>query len=143
MNVHKQAGKYGVLFLFGGLNYGLIELLYRSYTHWTMLLVGGSCFILIGLINEILSWEVSLVTQGIIGSILVTIVEFIAGCIINLYLGWNVWDYSNVKFNILGQVCLPFMGIWFLMSLVCIMVDDYLRYKVYHEDYPRYKVFPW
>ena len=27
------------------------------------------------------------------------------GCIVNRKLGWNVWDYSDRRFNVLGQIC--------------------------------------
>ena len=41
------------LFLFvGGISYGLLELLWRGRTHWTMLLLGGVCFLCIGTIRR-------------------------------------------------------------------------------------------
>lgn len=75
----------------------------------------------------------------IISSVLVTVVEFIAGLIVNIWLGLNVWDYSNLPLNILGQVCVSFMFLWFLLSLPAIILDDYLRYKLFNEEKPHYK----
>lgn len=132
--------KLPILFCIGGIIYNLIELLYRQYTHWTMFIVGGLCFIFLGLLNEILPWEMSIIKQMTIGSIVITLIEFISGCIINLVLGWNVWDYSEVPFNILGQVCIPFMVIWFFISLIGIILDDYLRYWLFKEEKPHYKI---
>lgn len=43
-----------VLIGIGGLLYVLIELAFRGRSHWTMFLVGGLCFWLIGLINEVI-----------------------------------------------------------------------------------------
>ena len=43
-----------------------------------------------------------------------------------------------LPFNILGQISLPFSLIWFLLSGVIIIVDDYLRYKLFKEDKPKY-----
>lgn len=129
-----------ILFGVGGMLYVFIELLWRGYSHWTMFIVGGICFVAVGLINEILSWETPLVIQCFIGGAIITAVEFIAGCIINLWLGWNVWDYSNLPLNILGQVCLPFFFIWVLISAPAILLDDYIRYKL-GEEKPRYKLF--
>lgn len=124
----------------GGLLYALIEMAFRGRSHWTMFLVGGLCFWLIGLINEVISWEMLFWKQCIIGAMIVTAVEFISGCIINLWLGWNVWDYSNMPFNALGQICLPFSLLWILLSAVAIVLDDYLRYWMYGEEKPRYKL---
>ena len=96
-----------ILFNIGGLLYILIELLWRGYSHWTMFFVGGICFILIGLINELFTFNIPLITQMTISSVLITLIEFISGCIINIQFNLNVWDYSNMPFNILGQICIP------------------------------------
>lgn len=82
----KELFKLFILFVIGGLSYFTIELLWRGYSHWTMAVVGGFCFVLIGGLNEYLPWEMKIWKQAIIGSIMVTSVEFIAGVILNLYL---------------------------------------------------------
>nr|DAW41353.1 MAG TPA: Putative ABC-transporter type IV [Bacteriophage sp.] len=127
-----------VLIGIGGLLYVLVELAFRGRSHWTMFLVGGLCFWLIGLINEVLPWEMPLWKQCIIGAVIVTAMEFLAGCVINLWLGWDVWDYSNMPFNVLGQICLPFSLLWILLSAVAIVLDDHLRYWIYGEEKPHY-----
>ena len=127
-----------VLIGIGGLIYALIELVFRGRTHWTMLIVGGLCFWLIGLVNEVIPWEVVFWKQCLLGSLIVTVVEFFSGCIINLGLGWNVWDYSNLPLNLLGQICLPFSLLWILISAVAVVIDDYLRYWLYGEEKPHY-----
>ena len=127
-----------ILLSIGGFLYVMIELVFRGRTHWTMFLVGGLCFWLIGLINEIIPWEMLLWKQCIVGAVIVTTVEFISGCIINLGLGWNVWDYSDMPFNLLGQICLPFSIAWIGLSAVAIVIDDYLRYWLFGEEKPHY-----
>ena len=127
-----------VLIGIGGLIYAMIELVFRGRTHWTMLIVGGLCFWLIGLVNEVIPWEVAFWKQCLLGSLIVTVVEFFSGCIINLGLGWNVWDYSNLPLNLLGQICLPFSLMWVLISAVAVVLDDYLRYWLYGEEKPHY-----
>lgn len=127
-----------VLIGIGGLIYAMIELVFRGRTHWTMLIVGGLCFWLIGLVNEVMPWKVAFWKQCLLGSLIVTAVEFFSGCIINLGLGWNVWDYSNLPLNLLGQICLPFSLLWVLISAVAIVLDDYLRYWLYGEEKPHY-----
>lgn len=132
--------KYLILWTIGGFLYFIIENLWRGYSHGSMFVVGGICFILIGLINELLSWETPLWIQMIFAAGIITIVEFIAGCILNLYLGLGVWDYSNVPFNLLGQVCLSYFVLWFFLSLAGILIDDYLRYWIFDEKKPQYKI---
>ena len=134
----KKLLKLGCLFLIGGAIYILIELVYRGYSHWTMFLLGGLCFVLIGGVNEYIPWEMPLWLQAGIGAVIITALEFICGCIVNLALGWNVWDYSNTPLNILGQVCLPFAIIWFVIAHAGIVLDDYLRYWLFKEEKPHY-----
>ena len=137
----KILNKYIILWIIGGIIYTMMETLFRGHTHWTMGVLGGICFICLGLINEILSWETPLALQMFIGSIIITILEFITGCIVNLWLGWNVWDYSNLPLNLLGQICLPFSILWYFISAIGIVIDDYIRYIYFDEEYPRYKLF--
>ena len=141
MKIIQQKSKYLFLFITGGTIYGMIEMLSRGYTHWTMGVLGGICFICLGLINEILSWETPLALQMLIGSTIITILEFITGCIVNIWLGWNVWDYSNLPLNLLGQICLPFSILWYFISAIGIVIDDYIRYIYFDEERPRYKLF--
>ena len=127
-----------VLWCTGGLIYVCCELLFRGYSHWTMFLVGGICFVLIGAINELIPWEMPIWQQAIIGSVIVTVIEFVSGCIINIWLGWAVWDYSDMPCNLLGQICLTFTVVWFFISIIAIILDDYLRYWLFDEEKPRY-----
>lgn len=133
--------KYLFLFLFGGTIYCLIELLFRGHTHPSMYILGGICFIICGLYNEILSWDTPLILQMFLSATSITILEFITGVIVNIILKLNVWDYSNMPFNLFGQICLPFYFAWFFLSAVAIIVDDYIRYYFFGEEKPRYKIF--
>lgn len=104
----KQYLKYICLFVTGGLLYNIVELVYRGWTHWTMFFLGGICFICLGLINEVISWKMPLWQQVLTGACIITGLEFVTGCIVNLGLGWDVWDYSSVPGNIMGQICLQY-----------------------------------
>lgn len=130
--------KGAFLFGVGGLIYYGIEILYRGYSHPAMVLVGGICFLLCGELNEVLPWEMPLPLQMLICSVMITAVEFLSGLILNIWLGLAIWDYSGLPFHILGQICLPFMVAWFLLSAVAIVLDDYLRYWLFHEEKPHY-----
>lgn len=134
--------KYLSLFIFGGFIYYALETIWRGYSHWTMAILGGICFVSIGVINEFLLWDMPLWEQMLLGMIIILVLEFITGCIVNLWLGWGVWDYSNLPpcLHILGQVCLPFSIVWFFLSGVAIVLDDYLRYWFFGEEKPEYKL---
>ena len=60
-------------------------------------------------------------------AVIITVLEFVTGCIVNLWLGWNVWDYSELPFNILGQVCLYFFFAWFFISFPVIKIENLLH----------------
>lgn len=130
--------KYLFLLCIGGSIYYLIEVLYRGYSHYTMFLVGGICFVLIGLLNEGMSWDLCIEKQVGLGLAAVLIVEFISGCILNLWLGLHIWDYSKLPFNILGQICLPFALLWIPLVAVAILLDDSIRYTFFNEQRPKY-----
>lgn len=138
---HRLLNKYIVLFDVGGLLYVLLELLWRGRSHWTMFVLGGLCFVALGLINEVLPWEMVLWKQMLLGACIVTGLEFLTGCIVNLWLGWGVWDYSNLPGNILGQISPQFFVLWLLVSLAGIVLDDWLRYWWFGEEQPRYNLF--
>jgi uncharacterized membrane protein len=116
-----------ILFSIGGIIYILIELLWRGYTHFSMFLLGGLCFWLIGSLNEYGSRKLPLPCQMVIGAGIITALEFIAGCILNIRLGLNVWDYSDMPMNIMGQICLPYTLLWFVLSGACVVADDWMR----------------
>ncbi len=129
-----------ILLLIGGGLYVLLELIWRGRSHWTMFLLGGLCFIGIGLINELIPWDMPLWQQIIIGAGIVTALEFLTGCIVNLWLGWDVWDYSMLPGNVFGQICPQFFLLWLPVALIAIVLDDWLRYWWFKEDRPNYKI---
>lgn len=136
----KKSCKYLVLFFIGAFAYCGIEIIWRGYTHWTMGVLGGVCFIDIGLINNSRFFYhlMPFREQMVLGGLIVTVMEFIAGCILNLWLGLGIWDYSQMPFNLCGQICLPYTILWILLNAVCIVVDDWLRYLMKMNGKPEY-----
>lgn len=132
--------KYFILGSIGGAVYVLLEMLWRGYSHWTMFLLGAVCFVLLGAVNEFFEWDTPLILQMFCGCAIITALEFVTGCIVNLWLGWDVWDYSRYKFNVLGQISLRSSAGWYFLSLVGIVLDDYIRYWFFGEEKPRYKI---
>lgn len=107
------------LFTIGGAAYNLIELLWRGYSHWSMFLLGGTCFHLIGNIGGKL-WRKGLLIVGIACSAAVTAAEYVSGCLLNLRLKMNVWDYSHMFGNVHGQVCLLYSLLWGALSIATV-----------------------
>lgn len=136
----RQYIKYLFLFVAGGLLYNVLELFYRGWTHWTMFFLGGLCFIALGAINEVIPWDMPLWRQVLIGAGIITGLEFVTGCIVNLWLGWAIWDYSGMPGNILGQVCPQYAIYWLLVSLAGIILDDCLRHWWWDEEQPHYNI---
>lgn len=122
----------------GGVLYVLLELAWRSQSHWTMFVLGGLCFVCLGLINEAMTWDMPLWKQTLMGTGIITAAEFLTGCIVNLWLGWAVWDYSGLPGNFLGQICLQYIILWVPVSLVGIVLDDWLRFWWFGEERPHY-----
>lgn len=138
--MRKLLEKYAYLFTMGGLLYVLIELAWRGRSHWTMFVLGGICFVYLGLINEVMDWDVPLWRQALIGTAGITLLEFLTGCVVNLWLGWNVWDYSRMPGNVLSQICPQYTALWIPVSIAGIMLDDWIRYKRFGEARPHYKI---
>lgn len=138
----KKLIQYLTLFLFGGLSYYLIEIFWRAYSHIGMFIVGGLAFILIGSTNSYLfnNKKGSILWQLLISSILITILELIAGLILNIWLELDIWDYGHIKYNLMGQICLKYSMKWFLLALPAIVLYDYLNYWLFNAKKPDYKL---
>ena len=129
------------LWLWGGAIYYALELAWKGCSHPVMFVIGGCCFLIIGGINNRFSWSMGLVWQTLICAGAVTAVELLSGLIFNIWLKLNLWNYSNLPLNVLGQICLPYSFAWIVLSAVGIYLDDYLRWKLYGEERPRYTIF--
>ena len=136
--MNRILNKYLLLFGIGGIIYIILELLWRGWSHWTMFILGGACFVCLGLINEVIPWNMPLWKQVLIGAFIITALEFLTGCIVNLWLGWGIWDYSKLPGNILGQICPEFFMLWLAIALAGIILDDWLRYWLFDEELPHY-----
>lgn len=127
-----KKGKYiekFTVFLFGGTIYALMEILFRSYTHPSMFLAGGICFLLLYKINLSMKSR-SLILRGLIGSLIITGIEFIFGVIFNLILKESVWDYSNKPLNVLGQICIHFSVLWFFISIPVLYIAVFIFHNL-------------
>ena len=104
------------MFLLGGQGYCTIEILWRGRTHYSILLAGGIILMFLAFIQKEMK-KAPLLLKCLMGTVFITGVEFIFGCIFNISLGMNVWNYDNMPFNLLGQICLPFSLLWLLLCI--------------------------
>lgn len=127
-----RIGKLIAVFLIGALTYSLVEIAFRGFTHWTMAITGGIIFSVLYKLNMDLK-KTPLCIKCLLGAVIITSFEFTVGVIVNIILHWNVWDYSRVPLNLLGQVCLPFTVLWFFICipayLLCFFLKKRLGYK--------------
>ena len=131
--------KYLLIWEIGGIVYYCIEILFRGYSHVSMYILGGFCLVLIGLLNEIYSFNLYIELQVLIGDIVVVSLEFVTGLIVNVWLKLDVWDYTDMPFNIMGQICLLFALVWIPIIFVAILLDDFIRHDIFHEEQPTYR----
>ena len=99
-----------------------------------MVAVGGLCFWGMGRLPDRPLWQ-----RALLGAGLITGVEFLSGCVLNLWLRWAVWDYSRLPGNLLGQICPQFWALWCALSVPAIVLLDWMRYAVEGGDKPFYK----
>ena len=110
-SIIKTFMEYLILFFIGGCIYYSLEIVWRGHSHWSMFILGGVCLIAVGLINEILPWTTFIEEQILIGTGVITLLEFIAGLILNIWLDLGIWNYSDIPLNFMGQICIPFIAI--------------------------------
>lgn len=133
-----------LLWSWGGTVYFLLEVAFKTITgeperiSWTMLLVAALLTAAVERCGYQLPWDVPLWLQALACATLVTAVEFAAGCVLNLWLGLGVWDYSQLPGNILGQICPQFFAVWWALCFIFIPVFDWMWYIIAGGKKPRY-----
>ena len=122
-----KIGRKPLLFSLGGLGYVALELLWRGRSHTSMFLAGGTCLLLIGHLEEV-EPKLPFVFRILAGAGIITMVELAAGLIFNR--SYRVWDYRNLPFNYMGQICLPFCLLWIPISAVAGTLYRWLNRKL-------------
>ncbi len=123
----KDLEKYIILFIIGGIGYGLIEILFRGFTHWSMVITGGAAFVSLYIINNALN-DTSIFIKAVLGMIVITALEFTVGIVVNKIFALQVWDYTNMPGNIMGQISLQFSACWYGISIVSFIIFDNIHY---------------
>lgn len=111
--------KKAVLFYLGGMGYVGLELLWRQRSHSSMFILGGLCFLALGELSESFP-KLSPSTKAAAGAGIVTVLELITGVLVNRH--HNIWDYSGLPANFMGQICLPFTLLWIPVSALAMVI---------------------
>lgn len=118
-----------------GTVYVALEVIFRGCSHPSMFVVGGLCGLLVGTINQCPRfYHAPVALQSVIGALIVLCVEFVSGCILNLWLGLGVWDYSGMAWNLLGQVCPTFGLLWLLIMPLAIWAEDTGNWLIWYYE---------
>ena len=114
-----------------------MKIKYQIEKYMILFAIGGMAYFL----NENMKIKMSFISQMVLSALIITALEFITGLIVNIWLKMDIWDYSQLPYNFMGQICLLYSIFWFLVSSVAIVLDDFLRYKIFNEEKPHYKIF--
>ena len=136
-----QLQAYSIMFFTGGVLYCGIEILARGFSHISMLLAGGTCFLLVGVVEHLLGSSTSVISQMLFCSLMITTVELLFGLVVNKQLHLQVWDYSQQQYNFQGQICLLYSNLWFLLSAPMIFLHDYMEFLLLGYALPDYRFF--
>ena len=113
-----------LLFCVGGAGYMVLECLWRGWSHFSMFLAGGTCFLLLGKLNAARP-RLPLLLRGLVGAGVITMIELLAGLLFNR--NYQVWDYRHLPANFHGQICLRFFLLWIPISLGAMWVFGRLQ----------------
>ena len=116
--------------LTGGVGYVCLEYLARGRSHWSMALCGAFCFWFLYQLTDS-NPKGALLLHALVGALFITAMECLFGCIFNLWLGLGVWDYSHLPYQFLGQICLPFTILWFLLCIPALLLCGWMRRAIF------------
>lgn len=119
--------KQTLLFYLGGMGYVGLELLWRGWSHSSMFVLGGTCFLALGHLDEAKP-SLPLPLRIITGAGVVTALELAAGLLVNRQ--HQVWNYSNLPCNYHGQICLPFSLLWIPVSAAAMRLYGLLNRRL-------------
>ena len=136
----KKFYEYLFLWVLGGSLYYTFEVIFRGFSHWSMFVLGGICMMFFAWQGMGTEWKDPLWVQVPRCTLFVTAGEFLTGIIVNKWLHWDVWDYSDQPFNLFGQICLPFIIIFSGLCVLGIILSGYMMHWIFGETKPDYHI---
>ena len=120
----------------GGCIYHTIEILFRGYSHWSMFLLGGCSMDFFLQQGKWIRWKDKMWKQLLRAMVFVISGEFFTGIIVNKWMNWNVWDYSEMPGNLWGQICVPFALLFSILCLCGIYLTGFLSFYLFGGEKP-------
>ena len=110
--------RYSLLFSVYGFIYFVIECIYKGkISDWRMFVLAGFIGVVIGLVNNLFSYDTDFILQCLFGALVATLSEAIGGYYWNIECGLHIWDYSSLPLSFVGvQVNFFFSIIWMFLS---------------------------
>ena len=118
------------IYAIGAIGYSFIEILWRGHTHWSMGLLGGICMITIYFLN-IHFKNMNILIKAALAAVVITVFELVTGVIVNIIFDLAVWDYSQMRFNILGQISLLYSFLWYILCIPCLILCKILKHRIF------------
>lgn len=135
------------IFALMGILYVFIEVAYSSIVSmdpaliggsslW-MMLVGGLLGVTLGKLNQ-QSWFNRLhhAMTVLIGASAITAIELVSGIALNIWFGFDIWDYSDSSLNLLGQIDWVHSLCWVVITPFAFWADDVLRHYLFDAPKP-------
>ncbi|MEE0969206.1 MAG: hypothetical protein U0M06_07560 [Clostridia bacterium] len=124
------AAEFSLVFLTGAVLYYGIEIAWRGYSHIAMAILGGLCFLSLYMMGR-LAPGMPLFLYCVLGGMIISLLEFCAGELLNGVLGLGIWDYSSLPLNFRGQVCLLFSFFWCLICMPAHFIASFFRRRIF------------
>lgn len=135
------------IFTLMGICYVFIEIAFSSivslkpaligHSSLWMFLVGGLLGLTLGKMNEIKTTRNLIYPFNILaGAAMITLNELISGIILNIWLGFDIWDYSSAAYNFLGQIDIVHSLCWIVLTPFVFWVDDVMKHYMFEEPKP-------
>lgn len=148
-----KSKKVLVLFLFGFFFYMGVEVLwgamhgslvgFQEKSHLSLCgnssvwmgFLGGFIFLILGKLNEfeVIREKLPLSVQCLIGAVIITVLEFLCGVVLNVWMKLDIWNYEGYPFAhlFLNQINLFHFVMWFFISIPVFWLDDVLRWVLF------------
>ena len=136
-NIRKPVDEFLFLLGVGGSVYYGVEVLFRGFSHWSMFLLGGLCLVFCTKQGQWTHWMDPLWKQILRCMVFITSCEFMTGILVNKIFQWQIWDYSRMPGQLLGQICVPFSLIFGCLSLFGSYFGGFLSYFLDREERPK------
>ena len=123
-----------LVFLIGGVGYTTIEVLRRGYAHPVIAVGGAICFYFVYRLCADHP-RTPILLRALMGACFITVAELFAGCLFNIALGLDIWDYSDLPYQFLGQISLHYSVAWFFLSIFLCGISRAVRRLVFLSDF--------